>query len=178
MKKYTIIGMWNNYNYDNNFITNYLKNIHIYVDKNNKNIDFLISGPFLNKEDYDYILNKECLKILYITEPIEINTPYKLCYELLQKNSFNRIIGCTNQGFNKIKFPLYINFVLDHETHFFNKINEYVLNNNLKDKKFCSLINTHDNWNTRTPIYNKIKDLGKIDCPSLLYNNLTIIEIG
>ena len=178
MKKYTIIGMWNNYNYDNNFITNYLKNIHIYVDKNNKNIDFLISGPFLNKEDYDYILNKECLKILYITEPIEINTPYKLCYELLQKNSFNRIIGCTNQGFNKIKFPLYINFVLDHETHFFNKINEYVLNNNLKDKKFCSLINTHDNWNTRTPIYNKIKDLGKIDCPSLLYNNCSNEELN
>lgn len=178
MKKYTIIGMWQGYNYANNFLVNYLNNIHIYVDKNNKNIDFLICGPFINKEDYDYILNKECLKILYITEPIEINTPYKKCYELLQNNSFNKIIGCTNQEWNKIKFPLYINFVLNKEKYFFYEINQYVKNCNIIQKKFCTLINTHDNWNTRVPIYDKIKELGQIDCPSKLLNNCTNEELN
>jgi len=178
MKKYTIIGMWDNYSYDNNFITNYLKETHQYVNKNNEHINFLISGPFINQEDYDYILNKKCLKILYITEPIEINTPYKLCYELLQKNSFNKIIGCTNQELNKIKFPLYINSVLNKEKHFFDEINQYVKNCDINHKKFCTLINTHDNWNTRKPIYHLLKELGHITCPSELLNNCSNDELN
>ena len=178
MKKYTIIGMWQSYDYANNFFVNYLNNICIYVNKNNKNIDFLISGPFINEEDYNYILNNKFkYKILFISEPIESNN-YQLCYKLYQQNIFDIIIGCTEQINNNVKFPLYINYVLDYEKHFFNKINEYAINNNLKDKRFCSLINTHDNWNTRTPIYNKIKDLGKIDCPSLLYNNCSNVELN
>jgi hypothetical protein len=177
MKKYIIIGMWENYDYSNNFFTHYLNNICNYVNKNN-NIDFLISGPFINQEDYDYILNKKCLKILFISEPIEINTSYKLCYELFQKNSFNKIIGCTNQELNNIKFPLYINYILDKEKKFYNEINQYVKTCDINQKKFCALINTHDAWNTRITIYNKLKELGHISCPSNLLNNCSNDELN
>ena len=182
MKKYTIIGMWNNYCYSNNFFTNYLKNIHQYVDKNNEHIDFLISGPFINQEDYDYILNNKCnYKILNISEPIEINDPYKLCYKLYQKNIFNIIIGCTEEIKNKIilkiKFPLYVNHVLNNDINYFNNVNLYVKNVDL-NKNFCTLINTHDKWNTRIPIFNKLKELGHITCPSSLLNNCSNDEIN
>jgi len=43
------------------FFTNYLKNIHLYVDKN-ENIDFLIIGQFISKNDYDFIKEKNVLK--------------------------------------------------------------------------------------------------------------------
>jgi hypothetical protein len=179
MKKYTIIGMWDNYNYNNNFFTQKLKNIHQYVNKNNEYIDFLISGPFINNEDYNYIFSSNCKnKILYISEPIEINKPYHLCYELFQKNIFDIIIGCANQISNKIKFPLYINFILDKEKHFFDEMNQYVKNCDIKNKKFCALINTHDTWNTRIAIYNKLKELGHISCPSNLLNNCSNDELN
>lgn len=188
MKRYTIIGMWKGYNYSNNFFINYLKNIHQYVNENTKNIDFLICGPFINAKDYDYIISSKCKnKILYICEPIENHKSYKLCYKLFQKNIFNKIIGCINQEMNRIKFPLYIldqelniiKFpVLNQEKHIFNEYNQYVMNCNLKNKNFCTLINNHDKWNTRTPIYNKIKELGKIDCPSNLYNNCSNEELN
>jgi hypothetical protein len=179
MKKYTIIGMWISYNYNDNFFINSLNNIHKYVDKNNENIDFLISGPFISDKDYNYILNSNCKnKILYISEPIENSKSYKLCYKLFKKNSFDKIIGCINQELNRIKFPLYIEHIFDKEKNFFKIINENAINSNLENKKFCTLINNHDKWNTRTPIYNKIKELGKIDCPCVLYNNCSVEELN
>jgi hypothetical protein len=168
--------MWQNYDYYNNFLTENLKNYYEYSNINN-NIDFFISGPFINNENYDIIKNKNCIKILYITEPIEINSPYSLCYDLYKNNIFNIIIGCVENNLNSIKYPLYINNVIHLEKNIFNDINNYVKICSL-DKKFCTLINTHDIWNTRTPIYNKLINIANIDCPSILFNNCSNEELN
>lgn len=168
--------MWNNYCYNNNFITENLNNYYEYsiIDDN---IDFLISGSFINNENYDIIKNKQCIKILYITEPIEINSPYNLCYDLYKNNIFNIIIGCVENNINFIKYPLYINYVINSEKNIFNNINNYVKECSI-DKKFCTLINTHDTWNTRIPIYNKLINIGNIVCPSKLLNNCSNEELN
>lgn len=72
---------WNGYDHNNNFFTHYLNNYYELVNIND-NIDFLISGPFIDQEHYNIIKNKDCIKILDITEPIEIAPHYNLCYDL------------------------------------------------------------------------------------------------
>ena len=175
MKKYSISSMWNNYDYHNNFFTNNLNNYCEYTDNIN-NIDFLICGSSIDEEHYHIIKNKNCIKILYITEPIEINSPYSLCYDLYKNNIFNILIGCIDNT-NSLKYPLYINHVINLEKNIFSLINNYVNNCNL-DKQFCTLINTHDNWNTRTCIYNKLINIGQITCPSNLLNNCSNEELN
>ena len=176
MKKFSIICMWHGYDYNNNFFRNTLNNYYEYSDISD-NIDFIICGPFINNENYNIIKNKNCIKILYITEPIEINPPYSLCYDLYKNNVFNIIIGCIDNNNNCIKYPLYINHVFHFEKNIYSDINNYVKNCNL-DKKFCTLINTHDTWNTRIPIYNKLINLGNITCPSNLLNNCSNEELN
>ena len=90
MKKYSIICIWEGYN--NNLFVNNLINNNQYSNIND-NIDFFISGPFINNDYYNIIKDKNCIKILYITEPIEINHSYSLCYDLYKNNIFNIIIG-------------------------------------------------------------------------------------
>lgn len=46
-----------------------------------------------------------------------------------------------------------------------------VKNIDYSNKKFCCLINRHDNGNTRKIIYENLSKLKNIDCPGLLYNN-------
>jgi hypothetical protein len=176
MKKYSIICMWDGYDYKNNLLINNLKK---YCENStiNDNIDFLISGPFINNEYHNIIKNKNCIKILYITEPIEINYPYSLCYDLYKNNIFNIIIGCVENNLNSIKYPLYMYHINLENKNIFNNINNYVKECSL-DKKFCTLINTHDTWNTRIPIYNKIINIGNIDCPSNLLNNCSNEELN
>ena len=41
----------------------------------------------------------------------------------------------------------------------------------INQKKFCCLINSHDSNNTRKPIYNVLSNIGRIDCPGVLLNN-------
>ena len=176
MKKYSIICMWENYDYNNNLFINNLINFQEYTTIND-NIDFLICGPFINNEYYNIIKNKNCIKILYITEPIEINYPYILCYKLYKNNIFNIIIGCVENNLNSIKYPLYMYHINLEKKNIFNDINNYVKECSL-DKKFCTLINTHDTWSTRIPIYNKIINIGKIDCPSNLLNNCSNEELN
>lgn len=168
--------MWEGYDYNNNLFVNNLINYHQYSNISD-NIDFFITGSFINNEYYNIIKNKSCIKILYITEPIEMNNPYSLCYELYKNNFFNIIIGCIDNNYNSIKYPLYINHIHHLEKNIYNDINNYVKNCNL-DKIFCTLINTHDNWNTRVPIYNKLKNLGDIICPSNLLNNCSNEELN
>jgi hypothetical protein len=176
MNKYSIICMWGNYDYNNNLFINNLINYkqHSTVDDN---IVFLISGPFINNENYNIIKNKNCIKILYITEPIEKNYPYRLCYDLYKNNIFNIIIGCVENNLNSIKYPLYMYHINLKNKNIFNDINNYVKECSL-DKKFCTLINTHDNWNTRIPIYNKLVNIGNISCPSNLLNNCSNEELN
>lgn len=176
MKKYSIVCYWSGYNCNNNIFTNNLENYCELVNIND-NIDFLISGPFIDGEYYNIIKNKNCIKILDITEPIEIASYYNLCYDLYKNNVFDIIIGCIENNNNSIKYPLYMYHVNFEEKNIFTNINNYVKNCNL-DKQFCTLINTHDTWNTRTVIYNKLLNISNITCPSKLFNNCSNEELN
>ena len=176
MKKYSIVCYWSGYNCNNNIFTNNLENYYELVDIND-NIDFLISGPFIDEEHYNIIKNKNCIKILDITEPIEIASYYNLCYDLYKNNVFDIIIGATYNNNNSVKYPLYIYHVNFEEKNIFININNYVKNCSL-DKEFCTLINTHDTWNTRTVIYNKLLNISNITCPSKLFNNCSNEELN
>ena len=52
-----------------------------------------------------------------------------------------------------------------------NQMNKIVNIDNLINKQFCSLVARHDKWNTRKNIYNKLKKINNIVCPSKLFNN-------
>jgi len=56
---------------------------------------------------------------------------------------------------------------------FFNKMNNIhkITLEQLNKKDFCALICRHDTWNTRKPIYESLKNIGKIICPSHFENN-------
>jgi hypothetical protein len=185
MKKYSVVSMWKDYCYGQDFFTNILNNYSEYTSIYN-DTDFLIIGPFINEETYHLIINKNCIKILYITEPIEINPAYTLCYDLYKNNHFHMIIGCIYNNnndnnhyhyYNLLKYPLYINCIDDINENIFIKVNDYVKNCSL-DKYFCTLINTHDNWGTRVPIYNKLININSIVCPSSLLNNCSNEELN
>jgi len=176
---FSILYFWNGFNYDNNFIINLFKNTN-YKYSNNINIcDLLICGPFILENDYNFIKEKKCKKYLYITEPIEINPTYKYCYLLYQNNIFNKIIGCINNNLsmNLYKYPLYILYFNINNNYLFNNINEDIKTKDI-NKKFCCLISTHDTWNTRKPIYEKLKNIGHITCPSNLLNNCSNEELN
>ena len=185
LKQYSIISFWKDYNIDNNFFTDIVfnKNKYKYInfydnDNNNNNIDILLCGSFINIDEYNKIKNLNCYKILYISEPIEKNNIYIYTLDLINNNGFNLIFGCINNNNfeNKFKYPLYY-FYFNYKNDIFNIVNNYVKNCNL-NKEFCCLINNHDSWNTRTPIYNKLSLINKITCPSKLLNNCSNYELN
>ena len=54
----------------------------------------------------------------------------------------------------------------------FDKVNQNIKTQELVNKKFCCLINSHDNNKTRIPTYASLIKYGKIDCPGKLLNNM------
>ena len=56
--------------------------------------------------------------------------------------------------------------------------NKYVKNEDISQKKFCCLINSHDNGNTRVPIYKQLSKISDIDCPGKLLNNCSNEELN
>ena len=79
---------------------------------------------------------------------------------------------------NKYKFPLYIPHIDYKDKSLFSDVNNYVKNCDTKIKKFCCLINRHDMKNTRTSIYNSLKEIDTINCPSNLFNNCSNEELN
>jgi hypothetical protein len=60
-----------------------------------------------------------------------------------------------------------------------NKELELITFEEFNNKKFCCLINSHDNNNSRTPIYNYLKEKSKqVDCPGRLLNNINQQLVG
>ena len=57
-------------------------------------------------------------------------------------------------------------------------LNEYVKNCTIENKDFCCLINRHDMGGTWTPIYNRIKKISHIVCPSDLLKNCQNTELN
>lgn len=181
IKKILYIGFWKEHMLESDFIyLNYLKDKNYQIDKTNEikdeilsNYDIIICGSFLNNPNDVFVLSKYYDNVIYyITEPIEfINIAM---YKVYSKNLINLMIGCIKESGTCIKLPHYMEAGLNSDkiieaNNYISKIKPEEITN----KKFCCLINRHDNGKTRTDIYNKLKLIGHIDCPSNLFNNFS-----
>jgi hypothetical protein len=127
--------------------------------------------------------NSNAFKILVVTEPIN---NYEVINDKYNDGFFDLITGSidNNPERNRFKLPYYMIGINKtsifghcdiniHPEKNFILINKYVKECNLEGKKFCSLINSHDNWGTRTNIYNKLSMIDTIECPGKLFNNIS-----
>jgi hypothetical protein len=200
--KYSVICFWEGYCYNNNqFTNNYFKNYNysaalmrdgLYAEplesgvtnesmipNEFNDIKFIIVGPFINEYYYNIINKLNCIKLLYICEPIKEYEHFNFTIKLLNQNIFDIIFGCINNKENiRYKLPLYMEYFDYKNKNIYNLTNEYVKKCNINNKKFCSLINTHDKKNTRTKIYNYLKEIKHITCPSNLFNNTSNEELN
>lgn len=145
--------------------------------------DVLFIGSFINEHLYNhYIKNLNCIKILYVTEPIQFMHGH-YSYKLYSENLVNICFGCVeNDGVKNFKHPIWYEMAgpkrFYDDVFIFDDVNIYVKDcENFLNKRYCSLINSHDRGGTRVPMYNKLKDFGFIECPSKLLNNCSSSEI-
>ena len=174
--KISYIGFWPNFNPDDN-IFNFNQNIIVLKSSECINADIIFIGSFIDTNLKNLILNilinSNKKLILYITEPIGkylVET-----YNLMNHSSpiFSKIIGCTiNKESTHYKYPLYINN-FDLSKRVYDNSSDEILS-----KKFACLINRHDDGNTRTGIYNLLRNIDKISCPGKLFNNCDNSEIN
>lgn len=73
----------------------------------------------------------------------------------------------------KLYYPLWILYYPQFDQKFIDDIEakKNITLEGINQKKFCCLINSHDNNLTRRPIYNVLSNIGRIDCPGVLLNN-------
>jgi hypothetical protein len=139
-----------------------------------RNIHIIICGSFNAGNTYNLLEIYGCRTILYITEPIEFFNP--LIYSLVKRNIIRAYIGCINNDFNKVKYPLYMMYMgnLDELSNKINSINNYLDNLSFEDfctKEFCCMINSHDRGNTRSEIFHKLSVIQNVTSPGNLLNN-------
>lgn len=74
---------------------------------------------------------------------------------------------------DKLYFPLWLLYYPKFNQEFIDEIElkKNITQQEINNKKFCCLINSHDNNNTRKPIYNLLSNIGRIDSPGILMNN-------
>lgn len=181
MRTVSFISMYNNESFINKtkpykrYYTEFLSDT-ANLEPNQYKADYIFVGSFVTEKDYHIIKAIKGKKILVITEPIEV--AYKETFKLYDEGVFYMVIGCINHdpNDNKFKFPLYLDYFNYHDKEIFQRVNN--LCKTQVPENFCTLINKHDRWNTRTPIYNAIKDLGHINCPSVLFKNCSNDELG
>jgi hypothetical protein len=153
------------------------------VSNNLSEINVLIIGDFLTLTELHSIQSYKGLRILYVAEPI-LNLPMcSIAGQIFRENKYTAVIGCiSNRGDtrNWIKYPIYrysVKFTQDS----FEEMNQYVASIDAAEvntKAFCTLINRHDWGNTRTPIYERLKNIGIIACPGKLFNNCSNEELN
>jgi len=173
--KFSIINFWARFDYENNAYTSFLFEgmEHTY---DYENADIVLIGSFgYNEEMFERIRGK---KLLYITEPLQ-----HLYNNVKKDNSpFDVIFGCVKNNHQKNHFKFTFAFF-----HFF-PFTEEKLNKRLNDtnkhvesceipSEYCSLINSHDRTNIRSPAYNVLKNFGHISCPGNLLNNCSSEEV-
>jgi len=171
MKKISYIGFWEGFDKINNFITNNLSHIPVELSLDT---DFLFVGNFTNYEDFKKINNislqkKFLKKILVITEPI--SDMYENVYDLYKKNYFHLTVFCINESQKSYRYPFYMLYRSGTKFQDVNKICANMQSDEFEKKKFCAMINRHDIGKTRVPMYNSLKNIDMIECPSMLLNN-------
>lgn len=158
---------------------------YLNTDKN-----LLVIGPHIKDNMLSFISSKYYdKKILVIFEPVKNFTHYKPCYEIVENyKKYNLyLFGCVENkpDEHKIKFPLYVmeRFPIydEHIIHFSksnNIVTDFVNNADIFSKSFCCLINRWDPDNHRTKMYNTLKKIKKIHCPSTLLNNCSNVQLN
>ncbi len=171
--------------------------MHILYDKstdesffnkyNGSNI--LVVDIRLYQSEYEWIFNQPHLKpMLFITEPIHhfgfSGGASEYSYKAFNENKFTYVFGCINHDpkNGRYKYPLYM-FISEFD--FKNRDYYTQINNNVKNtdatqldaKRFNALIN---NWDpgTRACIYEQLKSIGQIDCPSKVFKNCSNEELN
>ena len=151
--------------------------------------NILVVDIRLNQSEYELIFKIPDLKpMLFITEPIHhfgyFGGASEYSYKAFNENKFTYIFGCINHDpiNGRYKYPLYM-FIPEFD--FKNKDYYKQINNNVKNtdatqltaKRFNALIN---NWDpgTRECIFQHLKSLGHIDCPSKAFNNCSNEELN
>lgn len=155
------------------FIDEYCKS-HQYTD-NYDEASFIIIGSFFNKKTISIVNSLKCKKLIFITEPWKYSSSH--LKRLVERQKYDKLIGCVSQSDKRIKFPLYLMDFNFAEENKFISVNNYVKSCDFNSKQFCCLINRHDEYNTRTKIYEKIKNIDKIICPGKLFNNTSNEEL-
>ena len=171
MKKIYFCGFWANFDIKN-FSDLFFNEIEYECTDNFNDSDITIVAPFLDKNSCNTLITDNLkIKLLFVSEPIEHVRPRLL--HLINNNKYNAVFGCIENNPEKFyyKYPIYLLNIDIFDKEIFIKVNEYVKNINLEEKKFCCLINSHDNGNTRRPIYIELKKYRSIDCPGKLLHN-------
>ena len=170
--KYTCF--WPDFNQNDFFINDMIqKDYKIVTDDS---YDVIIMSVF----NYQNLKVKEnSIKILFNGE----HPSYIDRFLLITGIKLNLIIGFTtsNQipGTMQVYYPLWILYYdKTYSQEYFDKVNNNLKNvkkQDLLNKKFCCIINSHDTNNTRIPIYANLIKYDKIDCPGKLLHNMNSI---
>ena len=173
--------------YRNAFYGMFMDNFFFNYDKNKMNICInalqnLYDG-FVQENIHDIVIKEHNIirkikgkKILCISEP------WLFYFEtLINEKVFDVVFGCINNdiSMNKYKYPLsYFTFFHGDEDKFkiFEESNLYVRTRDLP-KEFCCLMCNYDHTNISTPIYNLLRNISNITCPSSLHNNCSNEEL-
>lgn len=179
---------WTNLETEKFFISKYFENVVITKDND---YDILVCSVFPYNISKDLVVKTNVPIILFNGE----HPDYIINFINITKIIPSIIIGFTDIDPKLIKiyfgnktpltlyYPLWILYYDDifSQEYFDNKNKEVsmITQKGLSNKKLCCLINSHDNNNTRTPIYNYIKTMGgNIDCPGNLYRNMDKSHVG
>jgi hypothetical protein len=179
---------WPNLEADKFFISKYFENVIITKDND---YDILVCSVFPYNISKDLVVKPNVPIILFNGE----HPNYIINFINVTKIIPTILMGFTDLDPILLKnyfrdrqplilyYPLWILYYDDifSQEYFDNKNKEVsmITREELFNKKICCLINSHDNNNTRTPIYNYIKNIsGSVDCPGNLYRNMDKSHVG
>ena len=159
---------WPGFNPQSFFINNFLDDYKIV---NDDSYDVIVMSVF----NYANLKVKDnSIKILFNGE----HPSYIDRFINITNIKLDLVIGFTQNNLNitQLYYPLWILYYdkVYNQTYFDN-INKHIKNIKIEDlvnKKFCCLINSHDSNNTRIPIYSSLIKFNRIDCPGRLLNNM------
>ena len=176
--KYYFVGFSWDFNFKENDFSKYLHDFELAVDL--CHADFVFIGSFITEQQYHFICCLNFIKILYITEPIEFTCPFS--YKLYCEKKYDYLMGCVVDDLEKNCFahPFFTHYPKFSNILFMDQVNESVRKCDLvslTQKRFCALVNRHDNGETRTHVYKKMQSFNKVECPSQLFNNCSSEEI-
>jgi len=156
------------------------------VTNDNANILFCsVFGPLNNVIQYKK-LNKNCLVVFFTGEctdhPIHKDKDYKYI------NIADISLGFKNiQNPNYIRFPLWMTYIntnlnCGQQCMSIKDIHNktlYDISKNKNKNKFCCILSSHDNFNTRTDIFNILNNYKKVDSGGKWKHNIdTIVPNG